>query len=186
MSASGWKINVCKLYFCLGACARTICSHPRMERVGSNHILAALALAIATRLHKDVRQTFHLEDIEAAFARLERGTLLQAALAHVVLLVRTSGTRVQGEQVRLQCPQDGMSAGRPHGGVWRLRGQGLLGCDCFLRMAWFLSKSIRRKRLIDLDDHALVLFTFEFPTEIFKSDLPAQTRTIGVLLLINV
>ena len=39
------------------------------------------------------------------------------------------------------------------------------------RMAWFFDPVNTGLRRIDLDNHALVLFTLEFPTEIFKSDL---------------
>ncbi len=39
------------------------------------------------------------------------------------------------------------------------------------RMAWFFNPVNTGLRRIDLDNHALVLFTLEFPTEIFKPDL---------------
>jgi hypothetical protein len=39
------------------------------------------------------------------------------------------------------------------------------------RMEWFFNPVNTGLRRIDLDNHALVLFTLEFPTEIFKSDL---------------
>jgi hypothetical protein len=39
------------------------------------------------------------------------------------------------------------------------------------RLKWFFNPVNTGLRRIDLDNHALVLFTVEFPTEIFKSDL---------------
>ncbi len=39
------------------------------------------------------------------------------------------------------------------------------------RMTWFFDPVNTGLRRIDLDNHGLVLFTLEFPTEIFKSDL---------------
>ena len=38
------------------------------------------------------------------------------------------------------------------------------------RMFWFFNPQTTGLRLIDLDNHSLVLFTVEFPTEIFESD----------------
>ena len=39
------------------------------------------------------------------------------------------------------------------------------------RMLWFFNPENTGLRRIDLDNWSLVLFTVEFPTEIFKSDL---------------
>ena len=40
------------------------------------------------------------------------------------------------------------------------------------RLAWFFNPKHTGLRRLDLDNHALVLFTLEFPTEIFQSDMP--------------
>ena len=39
------------------------------------------------------------------------------------------------------------------------------------RMLWFFNPENTGLRRIDLDNWCLVLFTVEFPTEVFKSDL---------------
>ena len=60
------------------------------------------------------------------------------------------------------------------------------------RMAWFFNPQNTGLQRIDLDNHALVLFTPEFPTkmsqvrfvridEIFKSDLPHVVISISII-----
>ena len=39
------------------------------------------------------------------------------------------------------------------------------------RLNWFLNPTNTGLRLVDLVNHGLVLFTLEFPSEIFRSDL---------------